>query len=140
MSAHLSGQLATTTVKSAAAHMGAELPTQSRSLQTADFERLMAQAHEQRAQVQLTNPVGEMGQRGLQEISKAMGTTSHNYRTSLQDGRAAMSNFDVRDPASVVKVSQHFMDIAARGTELSLMLSVLTTARKSFGELLKNQG
>lgn len=127
-------------VKSAAAQMGNELPAQSRSLQTADFDRLMAQANEQRAQVQLTNPVGEVGQRGMHDVTKAVGTTSHNYRTSLEEGRAAMGKIDLNDPASVVKVSQHFMDIAARGTELSLMLSVLTTARKSFGELLKNQG
>ena len=140
MNSHLMANAATVAVKSAASHTGAELPAQSRSLQNADFERLMAQAQEQRAQVQLTNPVGELGQQGVGRIVKDIGETSQYYRTTREASRQAMATLDPKDPASIAKVVDHVEQAMAATGQLSLMMNEVSLARKSLGELFHMQG
>ena len=140
MNSHLMAHAATIAVKSAASQSGAELPAQSRALHTADFERLMAQAQEQQAQVQLTNPVSELGQQGVGRISKDIGEASQHVRTTMETSRQAIASLDPKDPASLAKFVGHIEDQMAAVGQFSIMLNEVTLARKSLGELFHNQG
>ena len=140
MTSNAMAHAATTAVKSAASHTGTELPAQSRSLQTADFERLMAQAQEQQAQVQLTNPVGELGQQNVHHVTKAIGASSQSLQASIDASKAALDQVDIHDMASVMKAGDQFMQTAVRGVEFKMMMDQVTISRKSLGELFHMQG
>jgi hypothetical protein len=133
-------QAAMTAVKSAASQTGVELPAHSRSLQTADFERLMAQAQEQQTQVQLTNPVGELGQKGVRRMVGDISESSRNVTNSLETMRDAVAKLDPQDPASVFAVIKHVDQSMAAAGQFSVMLHEVTVARKGLGELFHNQG
>jgi cellobiose-specific phosphotransferase system component IIA len=127
-------------VKSAASQSGAELPAQSRSLQAADFERLMTQAQEQQAQVQLTNPLGEVGQKGVNRMAKDLGDSSQNFRTALGSFQQSIDKFDPSDPASVRSAMHHIDDVMMAGMQLSVMVTEMTAVKKGLNELFHNQG
>jgi hypothetical protein len=140
MNSNVFAHAAVTAVKSAASQTGAELPTQSRSLQVADFERLMSQANEQQAQVQLANPVGELGQKGMQHMVKEVGESSRNVATTMESSRQAVAALDTSDPASILKAVQHMDQAMAAAGHFSIMLSEVKAARKGLGELFHAQG
>ena len=133
-------QTASAAVKSAASNTGAELPAQSRSLQTADFERLLSQAQEQQAQVQLTNPVGELGRQNVGHVTKSIGNASDAYRNSIEASRVSLEQLDLQDPAVLKKATDQILQMAVRGAEMSTMMSEVSSARKSLGELFHMQG
>ena len=133
-------QAAITAGKSAASQTGVELPAQSRSLQIADFERLMAQAQEQQAQVQLTNPVGELGQKGVQHTVGNIGEASRNLTNSMEASRHAIATIDTNNPASVFAAVDHIHQTMAAAGQLSLVMHEVSVARKGLNELFHNQG
>jgi hypothetical protein len=133
-------QAASTAIKNAAAQTGTDLPTQSRSLQTADFERLMSQAQEQHAHVQLTNPKGELGQQGVRRLTTEMGESSQRCVTTLEASKQGMATLDFNDPASMAKTFSHLQNAVAATAQFSIMLNQVSAARKSLGELFKSQG
>ena len=133
-------QAAITAGKSAASQTGVDLPAQSRSLQTADFERLMAQAQEQQVGVQLANPVGELGQKGVQHGVSNIGEASRNLMNSVEASRQAVAKVDPKDPASVLAaVDQVHQSMAAAG-HLTLVMHEVTVVRKGLDKLFTNQG
>jgi hypothetical protein len=131
---------ASTAIKSAASQAGADLPTQSRSLQTADFERLMAQAQGQQAQVQLTNPVGEVGQQGVQRMVNSIGESNQRYMTTLEASKQGLATLDFQDPASMAKTLNHLQNAVAATAQFSIMLNEVGSVRKGLEKLFNNQG
>lgn len=131
---------ATAAVKSAASQTGAELPAQSRSLQISDFERLMAQAQEQQARVQLTNPVGELGQQGVRRAVNDIGESSRNLTSAMDASRDAIAKVDPKDPESIFAVVKHIEQTMAAAGQFSMVMHEVTVARKGLGELFHNQG
>lgn len=133
-------QAAITAGKSAASQTGVDLPAQNRSLQIADFERLMAQAQEQQVSVQLANPVGELGQKGVQRTVSNVGEASRNLTNSIEAGRQAVAKVDPKDPASVFAAVDQVNQTMAAAGQLTLVMHEITAVRKGLGELFHNQG
>ena len=133
-------EAATTMVKSATAQTGLDLPKHSRSLQIADFERLMAQAQGQQAQVQLANPVGELGQPVGKRVASTIDASNTRYKATMEASHHAIGKLDYNDPASVASAVQHFNQAVAANAQMSIMMIEVSSARKSLGELFRNQG
>jgi hypothetical protein len=133
-------QAAITAGKSAASQTGVDLPAQNRSLQSADFERLMAQAQEQQVNVQLANPVGELGQKGVQRTVGNVSDASRNLTNSIEASRQAVAKVDPKDPASVFAAVDQVNQTMAAAGQLTLVMHEVTAVRKGLGELFHNQG
>jgi hypothetical protein len=118
----------------------AELPAHSRSVDAADFERLMAQAHAEQAHVELANPANSVGQKSMGSVTKAISASSQEYRNTVDAGVSSLAQMDFKNPASVANVVQHFTQVAAQGVQLTVMLGEVSNAKKSVTELFHNQG
>jgi hypothetical protein len=119
---------------------GAELAARNRSMESADFSRLMSQAQEEQARVELANPAHSMAHQSLGGVTKAVSESSQKYRNATDAGLESLSKADFKDPASVADVIQHFTVAAAQGMELTIMLGEVSTSKRSVSELFHNQG
>jgi hypothetical protein len=109
-------------------------------VQAADFERVLAQAHEEQAEVQFVNRPQSIAQIGVDRVTMPLGEMSDRYTRTANDVQVALKNFDVGNPESFKTVVGNLSDLAVQGALFHVAVNEITSTRKSLQDLFQNQG
>jgi hypothetical protein len=112
----------------------------SQDSQVADFERLLAQAHEDQAQVQLVNRPESLAKVGVDHMIGPLQGMSDQYMHSSSEVQASLRNFDINDSHAVGKVLANMSDLAVRGALFHVAVNEITSVKGSVQQLFQNQG
>jgi hypothetical protein len=127
-------------VRPDAAGAAAAPPLRSDAMQSADFERLLAQAQHEQSNIEMVNPADSMAKQSIGGVTGAISSTSKEYLQTVAAGQASLAKMDLKSPASIANVVNHFTAVAAQSVQLTVMLGEVSNSKKSVHELFHNQG
>jgi hypothetical protein len=118
----------------------ADTNTPHRTLGSAEFERLYAQAELEQAQVALVNPADSMAQQSVGAVATRLNGLSGEYVQSVTETHQALKNLDITDPAAVSQIMERMLVATVKGAEFSLMIKEISESKKGLSQLFHNQG
>jgi hypothetical protein len=114
--------------------------TSAQGTQVADFERLLTQASDAHARVQLVNPLESASVPAVKQMTENLGVVSDRLTNSMRSVETSMKTFDVTDPAAFAKLLNNMSSMMVDTSMFQLAVGQVSSAQKSLSELFRNQG